>query len=161
MTVLSDSSRMYIESGLGPNALAELTSFLRSGESEFTTGRPDREKVSESLMLWEARAHNSTLTGVRIEGIQALVKALRGLDSNVELDRYNYQNGRALLTLYRDAANKRPVGYLFVNTPKPRNGALEARLGIHRAENGTATLTQGGEATGAAAKMKKVRMGDG
>jgi hypothetical protein len=53
------------------------------------------------------------------------------------------------------------VGYLFVNTPKPQNGALEARLGIHRAENGTAKLSKGGKATGGAAKMKKVRMGDG
>jgi hypothetical protein len=161
MTELSNRSKMYIASELGPNALAELTCFLRSGESGFTAGRPDSERACDSLMLWGTRAKNATLTGVRIEGIRELVKALRGLDSNAELDRYNYQKGRALLTLYRDAANKRPVGYLFVNTPRPQDSVLEARLGIHRAENGTAKLPKGRKATGAAVKMKKVRMGDG
>ena len=81
-------------------------------------------------MHWAARAQNTAITGVRIDGIQELVQELRSLDPNTELDRYDHKDRRALLTIYRDALSKRPIGYLFVKTQVPHQDEVYDKLGI-------------------------------
>ena len=138
MTTLTKDTRKYIAAGLGSDAPDHLATFLKHRESELTAGKPRRESARNSLMQWATRAANTSITGTQIEGIEKLVKELRSLDPDERLDRYTYKKGRALLTLYRKAETKRPVGYLYVHTPKPEYDELHQRLGIARpAENAT------------------------
>jgi hypothetical protein len=131
MTGLSNHARTRIAQGLGPGVAVQLEDFLRSGEGQLTHANPHLESASHALMLWSVRAENAEMTGVGIEGIQDLVRSLRSLDPETLLERYDSQYGRALLTVYREPGTKRPVGYQFVNAPKPDMDAVYEALGVH------------------------------
>lgn len=131
MIGLSEYALTYIAEGLGADVAVQLEDFLRFGESPLTTAKAHPESVRQALMLWSARAANTEVTGVRIEGVQELVRSLRSLDPEAVLERYDLQDGRALLTCYREKDTKLPVGYQFVNTPRPSHmDSLYEDLGI-------------------------------
>jgi hypothetical protein len=130
MIGLSEEARAYIAEGLGAEVAFQLDRFLRGAESRLTAAKPHPETVGHALMLWSARAGITEITGVRIEGIQDLVCCLRSLDPEAVLERYDVHDGRALLTCYRERQTGLPVGYQFVNTPRPDNDALYEALGV-------------------------------
>lgn len=130
MTTLSTVERRRISAGLGRVASTDLVVFLNSGGGSLTRSKAHRENVESALMLWSTRAASASLTGTRIEGVHDLITALRSLDMETLLERYDHQRNRALLTIYRDLETRRPVGYLFINTPRPNRKRLGRLLGI-------------------------------
>lgn len=130
MTRLSTTARRRIEAGLGQEVSCGLADFLHSGEGSLAQTYPHREAADAALMLWSTRAANTTITGVRIEGVEDLVEALRSLPPDTVLERYDHQHNRALLTIYREFDSKRPIGYQFIHTPEPAVESFHLRLGL-------------------------------
>jgi hypothetical protein len=130
MTTLNTAARRRISAGLGRATSSGLIDFLNSGDGPLTGSKAHREDVGSALMLWSTRTANTSITGVRIEGIHDLLAVLRSLDPHTVLERYDHHRNRALLTMYRELETKRPIGYQFVNTPRPARKRLGRLLGI-------------------------------